>query len=113
MAQPLRSLPPEIKNAPLVVPTRTVKRAEDIRLALPIRNYEAQYTIAAARDNARQRGGIEFVMRGLDPRIHEAMQQLRRYGYLPPHFIMDCRVIGERSDAVLRPAMPGNDAERL
>jgi hypothetical protein len=25
---------------------------------------------------------------------------------------MDCRVIGERSDAVLRTAMPGNDAEK-
>jgi len=25
---------------------------------------------------------------------------------------MDCQVIGERSDAVLRPAMPGDDVER-
>jgi hypothetical protein len=37
-------------------------------------------------------------MRGLDPRIH-----LFR--------MMDCRVIGERSDAVLRTAMPDNDQE--
>src|SRR5258707_12628 len=29
------------------------------------------------------------------------------------HVVMDCRGIGERSDAVLRPAMPGNDVERL
>src|SRR5438067_13832587 len=49
------------------------------------------------------------VMRGLDPRIHEAMQRLRPYRCHPLRIIMDCRVIGERSDAVLRPAMPGND----
>ena len=48
-------------------------------------------------------------MRGLDPRIHEAMQRLKPYGCHPLRFIMDCRVIGERSDAVLRPAMPGKD----
>jgi len=35
------------------------------------------------------------VMRGLDPRIH-LLQKM-----------MDCRNIGERSDAVLRTAMPG------
>jgi hypothetical protein len=37
-------------------------------------------------------------MRGLDPRIHHLEK-------------MDCRVIGERSDAVLRTAMPGNDED--
>jgi hypothetical protein len=36
-------------------------------------------------------------MRGLDPRIH-LLQKM-----------MDCRGIGERSDAVLQTAMPGND----
>ena|SRR6516225_7890337 len=36
MAQPLRSLPPQIKNAPLVVPTRRVKfvRVEVIKASL-------------------------------------------------------------------------------
>jgi hypothetical protein len=29
-----------------------------------------------------------------------------------PAFHMDCRVIGERSDAVLRTAMPDNDESR-
>jgi hypothetical protein len=38
-------------------------------------------------------------MRGLDPRIH-------RFAKKP-----DRRVIGERSDAVLRTAMPGDDIE--
>jgi hypothetical protein len=39
MAQPLRSLPPQIKNAPLVVPTRSVKfvRVEVIKVSLLIR----------------------------------------------------------------------------
>jgi hypothetical protein len=58
MAQPLRSLPSEIRNAPLVVPTRSVMRAEDIKFALSIRNCEAEYTIGAAWSNARQRTGI-------------------------------------------------------
>jgi len=39
-------------------------------------------------------------MRGLDPRIHEAVQRLRSYGYHPLRFIMGCRV------------EPGNDARR-
>jgi hypothetical protein len=57
------------------------------------------------------------VMRGLDPRIHDASLQMttlrkaafeeRRHGS-PGHR----RAIGEQSDAVLRPAMPGDDAER-
>ena len=37
------------------------------------------------------------VMRGLDPRIHEAMQRPRPYGCHPLRFIMGCRV------------KPGND----
>jgi hypothetical protein len=36
-------------------------------------------------------------MRGFDPHIHHLEK-------------MDCRVIGERSDAVLRTAVSGNDA---
>ena len=40
---------------------------------------------------------LSFVMRGLDPRIHHVAK------------LMDRRVIGERSDAVLRTAMPGDD----
>jgi hypothetical protein len=38
------------------------------------------------------------VMRGLDPRTHLLSK------------MMDCRVVGERSDAILRTTMPGNDA---
>src|SRR5262249_38527683 len=41
-----------------------------------------------------------FVIAGLDPAIHGE-----------PHVSMDHRVIGERSDAVLRTAMPGGDEE--
>jgi hypothetical protein len=41
-------------------------------------------------------------MRGLDPRIHLQKSS----------FKLDGRVIGEPSDAVLRTAMPGHDAER-
>lgn len=41
MAQPLRSLPSEIKNAPLVVPTRRVMRVEDIIFSLAIRNNDS------------------------------------------------------------------------
>jgi hypothetical protein len=40
------------------------------------------------------------VMRGLDPRIHV---------FLSAQQDADGRVIGERSDAVLRTAMPGHD----
>jgi hypothetical protein len=38
-----------------------------------------------------------FVVPGLDPGIHPLQRK------------MDCRVIGEQSDAVLRTAMRGND----
>ena len=40
------------------------------------------------------------VMRGLDPRIHEATLQIKPYGCHSLRFIMDCRV------------KPGNDALR-
>jgi hypothetical protein len=40
------------------------------------------------------------VMRGLDPRTHEATQRLRPYGCYLPRSIMDCRV------------KPGNDTRR-
>jgi hypothetical protein len=46
--------------------------------------------------------GAVSVMRGLDPRIHHLRKTLTK--------MMDCRGVGERSDAVLRTAMPGNDA---
>ena len=49
-------------------------------------------------------------MRGLDPRIHDAadrMTVLRKV--ILVERLMGRRVIGERSDAVLRPAMPGDD----
>jgi hypothetical protein len=39
---------------------------------------------------------IVIVTRGLDPRVHLLCK-------------MDCRGIGERSDAVLQTATPGND----
>src|SRR5262249_6959064 len=47
MAQPLRSLPPQIKNAPLVVPTRRVKfvRVEVIKASLLIRTTTVHYII--------------------------------------------------------------------
>jgi hypothetical protein len=32
------------------------------------------------------------VMRGLDPRLHEAVQRPKPYGCRPLRFIMDCRV---------------------
>ena len=50
-----------------------------------------------------------FVMRGLDPRIHDAIPGTHAVLIFPAAFLMDCRDIGERSDAVLRPATPGND----
>ena len=50
MAQPLRSLPPQIKNAPLVVPTRRVKfvRVEVIKASLLIRTTTVHYIIGVA-----------------------------------------------------------------
>jgi hypothetical protein len=48
-------------------------------------------------------------MRRLDPRIHDAHRRRKTYRYDLLRLIMDCRVIGERSDAVLRTAMAGND----
>src|SRR5215831_9242041 len=55
MAQPLRSLPPQIKNAPLVVPTRRVKfvRVEVIKASLLIRATTVHYIIGVAWSNAR------------------------------------------------------------
>src|SRR6516164_8178749 len=55
MAQPLRSLPPQIKNAPLVVPTRRVKfvRVEVIKASLLIRTTTVHYIIRLARSNVR------------------------------------------------------------
>ena len=55
MAQPLRSLPPQIKNAPLVVPTRRVKfvRVEVIKASLLIRTTPVHYIIGVAWSNVR------------------------------------------------------------
>ena len=53
MAQSLRSLPSEIKNAPLVVPTRSVMRVEDINFCSPSGTTIAHYTIGAACINAQ------------------------------------------------------------
>ena len=55
MAQPLRSLPPQIKNAPLVVPTRRVKfvRVEVIKASLLIRTTTVHYIIGVAWSNVR------------------------------------------------------------
>ena len=55
MAQPLRSLPPQIKNAPLVVPTRRVKfvRVEVIKASLLIRTTTVHYLIGVAWSNVR------------------------------------------------------------
>jgi hypothetical protein len=53
-------------------------------------------------------------MAGLDPAIHEAVQWLKSHvSSRMLHQRMDARVIGERSDAVLRTAMPAHDVERL
>jgi hypothetical protein len=53
-------------------------------------------------------------MRGLDPRIHTMARHAMDYVRFPPlHRLMDGRVIGERSDAVLRTAMPGHDVDGL
>jgi hypothetical protein len=41
------------------------------------------------------------VMAGLDPAIHEAGQQVKSYGGMRRHFIMDCRV------------KPGNDEREV
>src|SRR6476469_2928837 len=55
-----------------------------------------------------------FVIAGLDPAIHQVAGHLRSFvGPSSPSFIMDHRVIGERSDAVLRTAMPGDDTGGL
>src|SRR6516165_1958047 len=53
MAQPLRSLPPQIKNAPLVVPTRRVKlvRVEVIKASLLVRTTTVHYIIGVAWSN--------------------------------------------------------------
>src|SRR5262249_28304445 len=55
MAQPLRSLPPQIKKAPLVVPSRRVKfvRVEVIKASLLIRTTTVHYIIGAAWSNVR------------------------------------------------------------
>jgi hypothetical protein len=45
---------------------------------------------------------------GFDPDIHEAAQREQYYGLRLQRVIMDRRVIGERSDAILRPAMRGD-----
>src|SRR5215469_2055278 len=49
MAQPLRSLRPQIKNAPLVVPTRRVRfvRVEVIKASLLIRTTAVHYIISS------------------------------------------------------------------
>src|SRR5215472_1782662 len=55
MAQPLRSLPPQIKNVPLVVPTRRVKfvRVGVIKASLLIRTTTVHYLIGVAWSNVR------------------------------------------------------------
>ena len=51
------------------------------------------------RGHSRLKDGVATL--AYDPRIHEAVQRLRSYGYHPLRFIMGCRV------------KPGNDVERL
>src|SRR5262252_2491562 len=55
MAQPLRSLSPQIKDAPLVVPTRRVKfvRVEVVKASLLIRTTTVHYIIGVAWSNVR------------------------------------------------------------
>jgi len=52
-----------------------------------------------------------FVIAGLDPAIHAEKRRAQVFAdaLREPHGIMDHRVIGKRSDAVLRTAMPGGD----
>jgi hypothetical protein len=52
-------------------------------------------------DGMGVQGILCFVIAGLDPAIQLAFEDLTRK--------MDARVIGERSDAVLRTAMPAHD----
>jgi hypothetical protein len=53
-----------------------------------------------------------FVIAGLDPAIHAAKRLEQNSGWLTsPRVSMDRRGVGERSDAVLRTAMPGGDEE--
>jgi hypothetical protein len=48
-------------------------------------------------------------MPGLDPGIHEVKAAIKSLLLILMHLTMDGRVIGERSDAVLRTAKPGHD----
>ena len=50
------------------------------------------------RGHSRLKNGVATL--AYAPRIHDAIQRLRPYGYHPLRFIMDCRV------------KPGNDAEK-
>ena len=52
------------------------------------------------------------VTTGLDPVVHAEMRQQEPATLCNRTRRMDCRVIGERSDAVLRTATPGNDDKR-
>jgi hypothetical protein len=51
-------------------------------------------------------------MPGLDPGIHEMVPQESYFDLNALQALVDCRVIGERSAAVLRTAVPGNDSLR-
>jgi hypothetical protein len=53
------------------------------------------------RTGAAERWLTLSVIAGLDPAIHEAEQRIKIYELSSWKLIMDCRVIGERSDAVL------------
>jgi len=61
----------------------------------------------------RLRGGAykapTAVIAGLDPAIHERSRQFKIVRIALSHLFLDAWVIGERSDAVLRTAMPGHD----
>src|SRR5690242_10722128 len=56
------------------------------------------------------RHDVSTVIAGLDPAIHEVLQQVQTVSCPVLRFIMDARDIGVRKHAVLRTAVPAHDA---
>jgi hypothetical protein len=91
-------------------------------LRLPLYEPEASLkefvVVVFAKLGRRMRREHEFlfapsiVIAGLDPAIHGSAPLMRPLRCFLLRFSMDHRVIGERSDAVLRTAMPGGDEVR-
>jgi len=86
MAQPLRSLPPQIKNAPLVVPTRRVKfvRVEVIKASLLIRITTVHYIIGAAWSHVCSLGSGPDILMTID-HVRFAPECVAKLGQRPVH----------------------------